>query len=271
MDSATSESTADSQGSDDKLDDNTDNPRPAVFLSDLTLKSCSSKEVSEDGFVGQSAQSVSGTMTTGEEKGVNFSSDVVEKVLGKKEAPLMDVDVPCYSLNVVVLDTYSCREEESEVGDMLAPPTTETDTTSDESISASETELDNAGSGNDGDVTVEKKVCGGSVYDRAQRDGIALEGIRSSFDGKAAVGTVLVRNDCFEKRVGVRHSSNGWASYQDTLTQWVETVMDGEFDRFQFRVEVPERGDYHMELAFFCNQYWDNNGGKNHVVSCTMF
>ena len=115
-----------------------------------------------------------------------------------------------------------------------------------------------------------RKKSRGDVFDRAEKNGIALEAIQMTVDGSAAVGTLLVRNDCYHKWVGGRHSTTGWASYQDTLAEWVESVEEGEFDRFEFHVEVPEQGSFHMELAFFCNQYWDNNGGENHVVSRTM-
>ena len=89
-------------------------------------------------------------------------------------------------------------------------------------------------------------------------------------DGSAAVGILLVHNDCYHKWVGGCHSTTGWTSYQDTLAKWVESMEEGEFDRFEFHVEVPEQGSFNMELAFFCNQYWDNNDGQNHVVSGTM-
>ena len=100
--------------------------------------------------------------------------------------------------------------------------------------------------------------------------GIVLEDIDRSQDGTAAIGTVLVLNECYFKHVGVRHSTNAWVSYQDTPAEWVESIEEGEFDRFKFNVSLPQ-GSYRMELAFFCNQYWDNNNSENHIVSCTIF
>ena len=251
-----------------------DRAKPAMFISDLTMTSCSSKDVSENEFVGHSAQSVTETITNiGKGKGKSLSSDAVKKSLGQ-EAPVLDVNVPCLSLNtVVILDTRTDKNSQGQVNDLPTRSATEIDDSSE--LSASEgqevtkdTVVDNALSST---TNNEKCECG-SVYHRAQRSGIALEDIRTTADGRTVMGLLLVRNDCYKKRVGARHSATGWANYQDTLAKWVESVEDGEFDRFEFRVEVPGGGgNYHMELAFFCNQYWDNNEGKNHVVSCTVF
>ena len=107
------------------------------------------------------------------------------------------------------------------------------------------------------------------IYDLANRNGIALEDIKKSTDGREVVATVLVLNECYVKHVGGRHSITGWTSYKDTLAQWVESVDMGKYDRFRLEINLEEVESYRMELALFCNQHWDNNEGRNHVVSYT--
>ena len=124
----------------------------------------------------------------------------------------------------------------------------------------------------DSDESKEKKKrMHGEVYDRAEKHGVALEDMRRSDDGSVLVGTIIVRNNNFEKVVGARHSLTGWATYTDTIGQWMETLEGEEFDRFQFSVNLPDKGSYYMEIAFFYDYvYWDNNDRQNHVVYCKM-
>ena len=86
------------------------------------------------------------------------------------------------------------------------------------------------------------------LYQQAMRCGIALEDIERTKDGTAAVGTILVRNECYAKNVGARYSTDHWASFQDTPAQWVEGVEGGEVDRFEFCVPLPE-GSYLMDSS----------------------
>ena len=108
------------------------------------------------------------------------------------------------------------------------------------------------------------------VYQRVRCGGISLERMSLSADGNAVVGTVLVLNDCYEKSVFVRHTSNAWDTFTDAPAEWVETVEDGAMDRFKFSVELPKES-YSVEMAFSFNQQWDNNNTKNYNVSCTIF
>ena len=66
------------------------------------------------------------------------------------------------------------------------------------------------------------------IYQRVQCGGISLEHMSLSADGNAVVGTILVLNDCYEKSVFVRHTSNAWDTFTDTPAEWVETVEDGD-------------------------------------------
>ena len=83
-----------------------------------------------------------------------------------------------------------------------------------------------------------------SLFPRVLTNGISLEVMERTEDESALVGTVLVRNDCYEKCVAVRHTSSDWETYEDTVAQWVETVGGGVMDRFQFRVNLPEKDQW---------------------------
>ena len=105
------------------------------------------------------------------------------------------------------------------------------------------------------------------VYEQVRSCGVALEVLEKAADSCTVIGTVLVCNECFEKAVGVRHSTDCWESFRDTPAQWVETVEGGEFDRFKFSVELCAEGGYHMEMALYFNQHWDNNNRRNYTVT----
>ena len=186
----------------------------------------------------------------------------------KQNIPLLNLDVPCFSLTGVVFDDCTVdvdghQETDDNCDDNSSSDSLEHNTPSMGTSSNTEDKTTKSATNDDIDELE-------ALYERAQIRGIALEDVKCTHDGTAAVGTVLVRNECHEKHVGARHSSNSWASYHDTAAEWVETIEGGDFDRFKFNVNLPQ-GRYHMELAFFCNQYWDNNNEKNHIISCTIF
>ena len=208
---------------------------------------------------------------------MSFSPLDTDKISTKEEAVM--VDGSCYS---TVFNGSSSTGPQVQVVDSLVPPSlAEVDTTSSESFglqlstvdedkSVSESSVGNTETV-DGEGEVENEKSERSeVFDRAEKKGVALEAMEMSVDGGVVVGSLVVRTDCYFKWVGVRHSDTDWTSHQDTQAQWVESLEEGELDRFEFRVVLPESGSYRMELAFFCNQYWDNNEGENHVVSCNM-
>ena len=108
------------------------------------------------------------------------------------------------------------------------------------------------------------------VYQRVECGGVALEKMTMTPDGSAVVGSILVRNECYEKQVAVHHSSNAWKTFEDTPAEWVESVAGGSMDRFNFHVQLPD-GSYSVEMAFSFNEKWDNNNTKNYTVTCTTF
>ncbi|CAH2981384.1 unnamed protein product [Chilo suppressalis] len=86
-------------------------------------------------------------------------------------------------------------------------------------------------------------------------------------------GSVRVRNLDFHKTVHVRYTMNGWKTYTDLQTTYVQGSCDGYSDRFQFVLYAPSiTSGQRLELAvrFQCKgqQFWDNNSGANYSFDC---
>lgn len=167
------------------------------------------------------------------------------------------------TLNTVTVDNDCCNKEsqrEDNTSDLFT-----NDLRPQMVVSAKDEILEDTNNNDKPSSTEEQR----GIYNIVNRNGIALEDIKKSTDGREVVATILVLNECYVKRVGGRHSITGWTSYKDTLAQWVESVDMGKYDRFRLEINLEEVESYRMELALFCNQHWDNNEGRNHVVSYT--
>lgn len=87
-------------------------------------------------------------------------------------------------------------------------------------------------------------------------------------------GTVKVKNIGFTKEVLIRATPDGWRTYEDTSSEFIETGPAGKngvslYDTFGFRLQLPihsRRLDFCV--SFRCNdsEYWDNNFGANYTV-----
>lgn len=89
------------------------------------------------------------------------------------------------------------------------------------------------------------------------------------------LGTVRVKNFCFEKEVHIRITFDTWRSYLDVPCTYLDQCY-GEpgTDVFAFNISVPERVDPRERIEF-CVSYlpvalgeteWDNNDGKNYCI-----
>lgn len=96
------------------------------------------------------------------------------------------------------------------------------------------------------------------------------------FCGFAMTGTVKVKNIAFAKEVTVRYTVDGWQSYRDIWADYVPKSSDGETDRFQFRISIPQDVDVGGRLEFAIRyrtagkEYWDNNFQRNYCAECFL-
>ncbi|XP_074838310.1 protein phosphatase 1 regulatory subunit 3E [Carettochelys insculpta] len=105
---------------------------------------------------------------------------------------------------------------------------------------------------------------------RLGAQGVCLEGVRAGALGVA--GTLRVLNLAYEKRVRVRYSWDGWASYREAPAAYAGPPTGPPAgppaDRFAFRLPLPPGGA--LEFALCCHvggqELWDNNGGQNYVL-----
>ncbi|KAA0185561.1 hypothetical protein FBUS_08482 [Fasciolopsis buskii] len=98
-------------------------------------------------------------------------------------------------------------------------------------------------------------------------------------------GTIKVKNDCFDKKVWLRLTTNNWATFVDCAAVYSAELSSGSshapsrFDTFTFRIsaaEYPKETDNTDCIEFairYCagpdgswGQFWDNNEGKNYVI-----
>ncbi|KAL4612731.1 hypothetical protein GN956_G23158 [Arapaima gigas] len=88
-------------------------------------------------------------------------------------------------------------------------------------------------------------------------------------------GSVRVMNLCFEKRVYVRTTLDGWDTHFDLAADFTPGSSDGETDAFSFTLSVAPPREADRCRVEFCLRYetvlgtfWANNGGRNYVMFC---
>ncbi|XP_038225906.1 protein phosphatase 1 regulatory subunit 3E [Dermochelys coriacea] len=101
---------------------------------------------------------------------------------------------------------------------------------------------------------------------RLGAQGVCLEGVRAR--GLGVAGTLRVLNLAYEKRVSVRYSWDGWASYREAPAAYVGPSTGPPSDRFAFCLPLPPGGT--LEFALRCHvggqELWDNNAGQNYIL-----
>ncbi|XP_039354690.1 LOW QUALITY PROTEIN: protein phosphatase 1 regulatory subunit 3E [Mauremys reevesii] len=105
---------------------------------------------------------------------------------------------------------------------------------------------------------------------RLGAQGVCLEGVRAG--GLGVAGTLRVLNLAYEKRVSVRYTWDGWASYREAPAAYAGPSAGPPpgppSDRFAFRLPLPPGGA--LEFALRCHvggqELWDNNGGQNYIL-----
>uniref|UniRef100_A0A8C8RSZ4 Protein phosphatase 1 regulatory subunit 3E n=1 Tax=Pelusios castaneus TaxID=367368 RepID=A0A8C8RSZ4_9SAUR len=106
---------------------------------------------------------------------------------------------------------------------------------------------------------------------RLGAQGVCLEGVRAG--GPGVAGTLRVLNLAYEKRVSIRYTWDGWASYQEAPAAYAGPAAGPPdappSDRFAFRLPLPPGGT--LEFALHCHmggqELWDSNEGQNYALS----
>lgn len=104
---------------------------------------------------------------------------------------------------------------------------------------------------------------------------VALHSFRADYD--IISGTVCVANIAYEKRVTVRYTFDGWATYQDTAATYIVGSNTGSTDLFRFSFHLPDPSVLpcsfvEFSIMFSVNNgaevFWDSNFGSNYRVDC---
>lgn len=84
------------------------------------------------------------------------------------------------------------------------------------------------------------------------------------------VGSILVKNIAFSKRVAIVYSTDGWASTR-TLFANYQSAFEGGYEVWSFRypAQVGARFEFAVSYSVAGQTFWDNNDAHNYVVSMT--
>ncbi|XP_052771593.1 protein phosphatase 1 regulatory subunit 3B-like [Mya arenaria] len=94
------------------------------------------------------------------------------------------------------------------------------------------------------------------------------------------LGTIKVKNICFDKRVFFHMTKDNWKSSQDLEAKYVQPFggnLVHNLDTFSFEFDIDPQTDGHRTIEFaVCfetpgQQYWDSNGGANYGIVPTDF
>ncbi|CDW53111.1 CBM 21 domain containing protein [Trichuris trichiura] len=101
---------------------------------------------------------------------------------------------------------------------------------------------------------------------------VALENAVLQSDYHRLQGTVRVKNLAFEKEVFIRHTSDGWKTYQDLQANFLRST-GREYDTFVFYLPTPAVASKEKQKIEFCvcyrtknQEFWDSNENKNYEI-----
>jgi len=87
-------------------------------------------------------------------------------------------------------------------------------------------------------------------------------------------GMIRVANICFEKRVSIRSTCNGWMTFSDEVAVYIPGSNDSQTDQFSFVIHLPDYFDFSSRMEFSVmfvagsDIYWDSNFGANYRIEC---
>ena len=92
-------------------------------------------------------------------------------------------------------------------------------------------------------------------------------------------GAVKVKNLAFDKKVWIRITTDGWATFVDRECRHNVHLSTQDRDTFEFNLNDLARGlDRNCTGAHFCvrylcrgEEYWDNNEGRNYTINIQQF
>uniref|UniRef100_A0A5S6QQG1 CBM21 domain-containing protein n=1 Tax=Trichuris muris TaxID=70415 RepID=A0A5S6QQG1_TRIMR len=101
---------------------------------------------------------------------------------------------------------------------------------------------------------------------------VALENALLQSDQHRLQGTVKVKNLTFEKEVFIRHTTDGWRTYEDLKADFLRS-SGREYDTFMFYLPIPPLARKGKQKIEFCvgyraekREFWDNNESRNYEV-----
>ncbi|XP_076846336.1 protein phosphatase 1 regulatory subunit 3C-B-like [Brachyhypopomus gauderio] len=92
---------------------------------------------------------------------------------------------------------------------------------------------------------------------------------------RSVLGTVRVRNICYQKAVRVRITFDSWRTHQDVSCTYLDqSYGEPDTDVFAFDIALPGSVDPREKIEFcvsylpggYGNAMWDNNYGKNYSI-----
>lgn len=114
--------------------------------------------------------------------------------------------------------------------------------------------------------------------DKIEKGNICLENV--ILRDYSVLGTVKVKNVCFEKRVFVRVTLDSWVTSHDVEAKYVQSYggnLVHNYDTFSFEFEIDTHSDTNKKVQFAvcfetpAQQFWDNNDGANYEIIPTDF
>lgn len=115
--------------------------------------------------------------------------------------------------------------------------------------------------------------------DKIEKNCVSLENV--ILRDYSVLGTIKVKNVCFDKHVFIRCTFDSWKSSQDIEAKFVQPYggnLVQNFDTFSFEFEIDSQTDTKSNKVQFAvcfetpsGQHWDNNSGANYEIVPTDF
>jgi hypothetical protein len=112
---------------------------------------------------------------------------------------------------------------------------------------------------------------------RVQQQSVCLESCMvGSLGGQLSADCIVrVRNCSFEKSVLVRHTSDNWLTWLDSLASYIPNSCDGRTDKFSVKFYIRRLGrgqrvQFAIRYVAGTTEYWDNNQASNYTLLCKL-